>query len=404
MHELERETGMSMERVGGLCRLIFNFRLIALTVVVLWIPSRLEDFGLLLGILGIAALTSFLPIVFWERFGSVLLRHPAYLVCDLFIAMGILTLTGAESPFFYFTLGTALLAGVLYGWTGAAVLSVAILAFYWAGLYLRAEAGEVGTFQLIVGLPALYPLCATGGAAVRNLLDRQARTEARLAEAERSTVIERERARLAREMHDSLAKTIQGISLTASALPAWVRRDPDRAASEAGQVARAAKLASAEARELLTDMRADMLDVPLGTAVCAFASTWSDRTGIALVCDADENCDAAPETRWELFSIVREAVRNIERHAYADKVRLGLEAAAGEIVLSVDDDGRGFDVLDDLSELRHGGHFGIIGMCERAERVGGRLEVASAPGEGTTMRVVVPRATPRPSENGRRTP
>ncbi|MGH2825837.1 MAG: sensor histidine kinase [Actinomycetota bacterium] len=404
MRELERETGVSMERVGGLCRLIFNFRLIALTVVVLWIPSRLEDFGLLLGILSIAALTSFLPIVFWERLGSVLLRHPAYLVCDLFIAMGILTLTGAESPFFYFTLGTALLAGVLYGWTGAGVLSVAILAFYWAGLYLRAEAGEVGTFQLIVGLPALYPLCAAGGAAVRNLLDRQARTEAKLAEAERSTVIERERARLAREMHDSLAKTIQGISLTASALPAWVRRDPERAASEAGQVARAAKLASAEARELLTDMRTDMLEVPFGTAVCAFASTWSDRTGIALICDADEDCDAAPETRWELFSIVREAVRNIERHSGADKVRLGLEATAGEIVLSVDDDGRGFDVPDDLSELRHGGHFGIIGMRERAERVGGCLEVASVPGEGSSMRVVVPQAAPRPSENGRRRP
>ncbi|MDQ4057935.1 MAG: sensor histidine kinase [Actinomycetota bacterium] len=403
MRELERETGMSMERVGGLCRLIFNFRLIALTVVVLWIPSRLEDFGLLLGILGIAALTSFLPIVFWERLGSALLRHPAYLVCDLFIAMGILTLTGAESPFFYFTLGTALLAGVLYGWTGAAVLSVAILAFYWAGLYLRAEAGEVGTFQLIVGLPALYPLCAAGGAAVRNLLDRQARTEAKLAEAERSMLIERERARLAREMHDSLAKTIQGISLTASALPAWVRRDPERAASEAGQVARAAKLASAEARKLLTDMRTDMLEVPLGTAVCAFASTWSDRTGIALICDADEGCDAAPETRWELFSIVREAVRNIERHAGADNVRLGLEAIAGEIVLSVDDDGRGFEVPDDLSELRHGGHFGIIGMRERAERAGGRLEVASVPGEGMCMRVVVPQAAP-PSENGRRRP
>ena len=391
-----------MERVGGLCRLIFNFRLIALSVVVLWIPSRLEDFGLLLGILSVAALTSFLPIVFWERFGSVLLRHPTYLLCDLLIAMGILTFTGAESPFFYFTLGTALLAGVLYGWTGAGVLSIAILAFYWAGLYLQSEAGEVGTFQLIVGLPALYPLCAAGGAAVRNLLDRQARMEAKLADAQRSTVIERERARLAREMHDSLAKTIQGISLTASALPSWVRRDPDRAASEAGQVARAAKVASAEARELLTDMRADMLEVPLGSAVCSFATTWSDRTGIALVCDAEEDCDASPETRWELFSIVREALRNIERHARADKVRLGLETTAGEIVLSVEDDGAGFEVPDDLFELRHGGHFGIIGMRERAERVGGHLEVASAPGEGTTTRVAVPQATPQSSENGRR--
>ena len=391
MVELERELGVSVQRTGALCRLIFNFRLFALTVVVLWLPSQLEDFGVLLGILCIAALASFLPIVFWERYGPILLRHPAFLVCDLLIAMGILTITGPESPFFYFTLGTALLAGVLYGWRGAAVLSVAILAFYWMGLSLRSGMEEVGTFQVLVVLPALYPLCAAGGAAVRNLLDRQARTEARLAAAERRTVIERERARLAREMHDSLAKTIQGISLAAATLPAWVHKDPGRAQSEAERLAEAAETASAEARALLTDMRSDMLDVSLGTAVSGFASSWSERSGTAAVCDADEDLDVPPEVRWELFCVAREALRNIERHAEADKVRVTLTSSDGAIVLELSDDGRGFEMPEDLSTLGGRGHYGVIGMRERAERAGGSLEMISAPGEGTTLRATIPK-------------
>ncbi|MGH2749665.1 MAG: sensor histidine kinase [Actinomycetota bacterium] len=403
MLELERTAGVSMGRVSALARLIFNFRLLALTVVVVWIPFRIDDFGVLLGFLCIAGAASALPILFWDRYGPLLLRHPSYLVCDLFIAMGILTITGPDTPFFYFTLGTALLAGVLYGWTGAGILSVAILAFYWAGLYLRSGVGEVETWQMIVGLPALYPLCAAGGAAVRNLLDRQSRIEAKLAEAERSAVIERERARLAREMHDSLAKTIQGLSLSAAVLPRWVQRDPERAVTEAHRVAEAAKLASAEARELLVDMRADMLDVALGTAVCSYLSSWSERSGISAVCDADENCDALPETRWELFSILRESLRNIEHHAEADKVRVLLDGNERAILLEVSDDGRGFEVPDDIGELRGGGHFGIIGMAERAERISGRLEVSSEAGEGSRLRVIVPREkTSGEREVGRR--
>ena len=379
-----------MGRFGALCRLIFNFRLIALSVVVLWMPSRLEDFGLLLGVLCIAAVASFLPILFWDRYGPILLRHPSLLVSDMFLSMAILTTTGADSPFFYFTLGTALLAGVLYGWKGAGILSVAMLAFYWTGLYLRAEGSDVQTFQLIVGLPALYPLCAAGGAAVRNLLDRQVRVESELADAERVSVVERERARLAREMHDSLAKTIQGISLSASSLPAWVKRDTVRAVTEAEQIAQAARLASSEARELLTDMRSDMLEVPLGTAVCSFLTSWSEHSGIAAVCDADESCDVAPETRWELFSIVREALRNIERHAHADKVRVVLGYDDDDIVLDISDDGNGFEAPAEIAELGDGGHFGVIGMSERAARVGGRLELESTAGEGCRLRVVVP--------------
>ena len=73
-------------------------------------------------------------------------------------------------------------------------------------------------------------------------------------------------------------------------------------------------------------------------------ASWSDRSGIAAACDADESCDAAPETRWELFSIVREALHNIERHAHADKVRVVLGFDGDDIVLTIADDGDGFEI------------------------------------------------------------
>lgn len=264
---------------------------------------------------------------------------------------------------------------------------------YWVALVVRADVADVSTFQLLVNIPALYPLTAIAGAAVRGLLDKQAATEEALVEAERDAAVEHERARIAREMHDSLAKTIQGVALSASALAGWARKDPGRAQAEATKVAEAARAASGEARELLTDMRADMLDKPLAESVIDYVARWASSAGVAARCDADGVRETAPEVRWELFSIVREALRNVERHARASKVDVHLDQSDGWVVAEIRDDGVGFDVPQDLTELRGGGHFGVLGMSERAARVGGRLEVTSGR-QGTTLRASVPQDCP----------
>lgn len=385
-------TRLSHERTGALARMIFNYRLLALTVAVLWLPVRSADFWLLLGCLIVAAASSFLPIKLWSGFGPVLLRHPAYLAADLLLGMSILTAMGPDSPFLYFTLGTSLLSGVLYGWRGALFFGGLQTAVYWASLVVRAEVADVDTFQLLVNIPALYPLTAIAGAAVRGLLDKQAATEANLVEAERDAAVEHERARIAREMHDSLAKTIQGVALSASALVGWTQKDPDRARVEAARVADAARAASGEARELLTGMRADMLDKPLGESVADYVTRWSSSTGVTAHCRAEGVPETEPEVRWELFCIVREALRNIERHARAREVIVRFEQNGDGVVAEVTDDGVGFDVPADLNDLRGNGHFGMLGMSERAARVGGRIEVDSVAGGGTTVRALVPQA------------
>jgi signal transduction histidine kinase len=89
-----------------------------------------------------------------------------------------------------------------------------------------------------------------------------------------------------------------------------------------------------------------------------------------------------------LLRIAQEAVANTIKHARASEVRIRLEMETGRLRLSVADDGQGFEQTEAFSEL--GGHFGLLGMRERAERLGGELQLHSAPGHGTEVEVKVP--------------
>ena len=157
----------------------------------------------------------------------MLVRHPGYFAAELVLSTVILVLTGTESPFFYYTLATALLGGLLYGWAGAALFSPMLVAVYYWVISVRSGVEEVtSSFQTDLGQPALYLLVAAAGAGARGLLDRQAAAEAQLDAQERQMAAEAERSRLARDMHDSLAKTVSGIGFAALALSRQIERDP----------------------------------------------------------------------------------------------------------------------------------------------------------------------------------
>lgn len=148
------------ERVAALCRFIFNFRMIVLLLTMLSLPLSDDDLAPLVVAILVATIASFVPLRYWSTFGPTLVRHPAFLAVDLLLTMMILTVTGPENPFFYFTLGTALLSGLLYGWIGAAVFSVLLVVCYWFGYSVRASIGVSTdlTYQIAVGFPALYPI------------------------------------------------------------------------------------------------------------------------------------------------------------------------------------------------------------------------------------------------------
>jgi signal transduction histidine kinase len=377
-------------RLGQVCRLILLFRLLALLVTVVYIPLEGETVPLLSAAFVLAALVSYLPMRLWERLGPQIVRHPAFLAGDVVFGALILTLTGPESPFFYYTLGAALLSGVLFRTAGAIFFSLMLLGGYAAALAIRSAAGvEADGFQVLVGLPALYALCAAAGVSVRVLLDRQRAVEDALAETAGAAATSEERSRVAREMHDSLAKTLHGLSLGATALAKRAERDPARTRLMAHELADAAERAAREARELIVDLRADPLDRPFGEAVRAYVERWSESAGIPAAVEANGTPVETPVARAELLGILKEALSNVERHSRARSVRVTLAGRDGGLLLSVRDDGVGMRAAGDPRELEPQGHFGLIGMAERAERLGGRLELSSRPGGGTTVDVEV---------------
>lgn len=377
--------------ISGLVKLALNLRLFALFLTVLWLPSaspeRLSMLTLLLATVGV---TSMLPILLWDRVAPFVLAHPSTIVPDLVVSVVVLGLVGLDTPFGLFVLSTALVAGTLYGWAGAGVMAVALLGAYAGGALLGQQ---TPTAAELFGTPLLVPAAAAGGAAIRGLLVRHHETAATLAESAMQAAAAGERTRLAREMHDTLAKTLHGLALSASALPRLVEDDPAGAATVADRLSVTAERASAEARALIVDLRTDDLERPLGQALAEVVQTWELRTGVTVETDL-EDCDGlSPSVRYELFCIAREALRNAHQHGAARHVHIALHDG-DRVVLTIRDDGSGFAVPTDLADLSHGGHFGVIGMRERAEVVGGRLRVASTPGTGTTVEAVVPRAAP----------
>jgi two-component system sensor histidine kinase UhpB len=100
--------------------------------------------------------------------------------------------------------------------------------------------------------------------------------------------------------------------------------------------------------------------------------------------------DIPERTRLGLFRIYQQAMANLVQHASADNVRVRMWREPGHVYLEVLDDGRGFAVPGRLVALARSGHLGLLGAAERAEYLGGRLEVESAVGEGTRVRARVP--------------
>ena len=391
----ERIQSRGPEGAGGwlenACKLILAARAGVLLLTLISLTGE-DDRDLVAILLVVAAAASFVPLHWWDRVGPALVRHPAYLAAELMLAALILLLTPVQSPFFYFTLGTALLGGLLYGYAGAAVFSLLLVAVYVWSLDVRADVDQIpDTFQTYVGLPALFPLVAAAGAAARRLLDRQAEAESRLAEEERRAAAESERARLARDMHDSLAKTVSGIGFAALALSRRIERDPQGAMDEARRLADDARQATRQAREIIVGLRADSGEsLPLGSALALSAQNWAAETGVELQLAIEEVGELHPQTARELEWILREALANCKRHARATTVAVRLRRLGARAVLTVADDGVGFDVPDELDELAGGRHFGVGGMRERAVLAGGDLSLESSPGDGCVLSVWVP--------------
>ncbi|HVF46723.1 MAG TPA: ATP-binding protein, partial [Pyrinomonadaceae bacterium] len=130
----------------------------------------------------------------------------------------------------------------------------------------------------------------------------------------------------------------------------------------------------------------------LATAIQNYAAQWSQHSGIAarLLTTGFDDIRFAPNAETNLYRIVQEALNNTHKHARAESVEILLTQRAGDVVLIIEDDGRGFSLKGKKTHLKG---LGLTGMKERAALIGATLDIESSPGKGTSIHVRLPTKT-----------
>jgi signal transduction histidine kinase len=225
---------------------------------------------------------------------------------------------------------------------------------------------------------------------------------------------EEEQARLARDLHDGPVQSLVGLNMQLGLL-LTSNKSSSEALSESVDIPLAEELGAvrAEVRNLLVELRQvcaelrpPMLDtLGLGAALRALAEDWSTQHDIVIQLDLPPDAVLRPlpdEVAVNLYRVVQEALANVARHAHAQAVTLCLTWQDAHLSLTVRDDGRGFAVPAAFRSLTEQGHFGLAGMQERVNLIGGTLTLEAAPGRGTTMCVVWPGARIHTDEHGQK--
>jgi signal transduction histidine kinase len=247
--------------------------------------------------------------------------------------------------------------------------------------YLTDKKGERGALFDDADQELIETLAAHAAVAIQN---------ARLYERSRELTVVEERNRLARELHDAVNQTLFSVSLTADAAALLVDSEPERAKEQLGEVRELVRAAMAEMRSLIFELRpgdvgSDGLAVTLQKHVDVLRRVHG--TDIQLSLDGVE---VEPALEREVFRVTQEAIGNALKHASPEHVRVAARRDGPRLVVTVEDDGSGFD--PEGAQARR--HLGLISMRERAEAIGGALRVRSQPGAGTTVELEVD--DPRP--------
>ncbi len=260
------------------------------------------------------------------------------------------------------------------------------------------------SFPFITVSGPLYPLyvvivgarlmSVTGvGAGLAWLLARQRERQQALAKAHRqlahyaATVeqlaVSHERNRMARELHDTLAHALSGVTVQLEAVDALWESDRAKARALLAQALQGTRGGLAEARHALQSLRASPLeDLGLALALRRLAESVTTRAGLQLDLALPRNLEALPPPVEQcVYRVAQEALTNVVRHARGSRVRVALARDGDQLALTIADDGRGFDPAGAGSA-----RLGIKGMRERAEMFGGTLAIESTP-HGTTVRL-----------------
>lgn len=203
---------------------------------------------------------------------------------------------------------------------------------------------------------------------------------------------EEERRKLSLELHDEIAQVMGNLVLMMGACLAVAPEDAEQLRRYLLNARETAKEGFHRVKRFSIDLRPPMLDdLGLAPTILWYAERFTEENGVAVEVTMPDHLPALTgEQETAFFRIVQQALQNIRQHARARRVDIAVESRPGWLRLAVADDGIGIDQQELDRKLAEGTHLGLAGMRFRAELLGGRLDFASAEGEGTTVIAEIP--------------
>jgi signal transduction histidine kinase len=194
------------------------------------------------------------------------------------------------------------------------------------------------------------------------------------------------RNRLARDLHDTVKQQIFALQMQVAAAQALVERDPTSAKSHISEANFLAQQAQQELKTLIDELRPAALDDKgLASAVRNYAHTWQQLSGIATEVGVSGERSLSLVREQALYRILQESLANVAKHSGASTVGIQLSYTHNTITLTVQDNGLGFN-----TNAAHSEGFGLQSMHQRAEELGGRLQIQSESGRGTKIQAALP--------------
>ena len=247
------------------------------------------------------------------------------------------------------------------------------------GQFLRSASQILADLQRMYGENGAAPTAAEG--------DKQFRDASRQV----FQIIEEERMRIARDMHDGPAQSMANLVLQAEILERLLDRNPKQLVTELAEFKNSVRNALEETRQLIFDLRPMTLDdLGLVPTLRKFIKEYGDRYGLATRFNVVGQERRLPgNTEGVLFRIIQEALTNVHKHARAKMAEVTLNLQPSRVSVTIKDDGQGFDVARTEANLHKNKNLGLLSMRERAELEKGTLEIRSQPGRGTEVKVEI---------------
>lgn len=210
---------------------------------------------------------------------------------------------------------------------------------------------------------------------------------------------EEERRRIARDLHDDTIQALIAIGQRLELARELIHESPDEAVEQLRDLRKMVTRTIESVRAFSRDLRPTALeDLGLVPALQYLVNNLIQKDGTDASLSVEGSPDGLPpDLEVTIYRIVQEALTNIHRHAQASLVQVHAQFSPHLVIITVRDNGIGFNVPDDITELANQGSYGLLGVRERAQLFGGQVIITSQPGKGTEMQVLLPRQLPPPS-------